>query len=251
MVSVNIICRNEEKNIEECLKSVLWADEIVVVDGESSDKTTEIAKKYTDKVFVNKWQGFAAQRSFALGKSTKEWILVLDADERCSLELKEEILSFLSSNNIIFKGFRLPRRNYFLGKWIKHGGWYPGYQFRFFRKDSTTVSDRLVHEGYVINGETGVMKNDILHYTVQSVSEFMQKVNGYSTLQAEEKSGRRVIKFKDILLRPIVAFYIQFFIRGGFRDGIHGLMVANFDVITNMLTYMKIWELQNKENNIK
>ena len=247
MVSVNIICKNEEQNIEDCLKSVLWADEIIVVDGESTDKTVEIARKFTDKVYINKWEGFASQRSFALGKSTKDWVLVLDADERCSPELKDEIMAYLNSNNKIYKGFKLPRRNFFLGKWIKHGGWYPGYQFRFFRKDSTIVSDRLVHEGYVIDGEIGTMKNDILHYTVQSISEFMHKVNGYSTLQAKEKSKRRNVKFRDILLRPIASFYIQFFVRGGFRDGIHGLMVANFDVITNMLTYMKIWELQNKE----
>ena len=247
MVSVNIICKNEEQNIEDCLKSVLWADEIIVVDGESTDKTVEIARKFTDKVYINKWEGFASQRSFALGKSTKDWVLVLDADERCSPELKDEIIAYLNSNDKIYKGFKLPRRNFFLGKWIKHGGWYPGYQFRFFRKDSTIVSDRLVHEGYVIDGEIGTMKNDILHYTVQSISEFMHKVNGYSTLQAEEKSKRHNVKFRDILLRPIASFYIQFFVRGGFRDGIHGLMVANFDVITNMLTYMKIWELQNKE----
>lgn len=249
MVSVNIICKNEEKNVEDCLKSVLWADEIVVVDGESNDNTVEIAKRYTDKVFTNKWEGFAKQRSFALAKSTKDWVLVLDADERCSPELKDEILSSLKSNDLVFKGFKLPRRNFFLGKWIKHGGWYPGYQFRLFRRDCTTVSDRLVHEGYVIDGEIGTMKSDIIHYTVQSVSEFMSKVNGYSTLQAEEKRYRRVVKFRDILFRPLAAFYIQFLIRRGFRDGIHGLMVANFDVITNMLTYMKIWELQNKEKN--
>lgn len=251
MVSVNIICRNEEKNIEDCLKSVLWADEIIVVDGESTDKTVEIAKKYTDKVFINKWEGFANQRNFALGKSTGDWVLVLDADERCSPELKEEILSTLSSNNLNFNGFKLPRRNFFLGKWIKYGGWYPGYQFRLFKRECTSVSDRLVHEGYEIEGEIGTMKSDILHYTVQSVSGFMHKVNGYSSLQAEEKSKRRVVKFRDILFRPLAAFYIQFLIRGGFRDGIHGLMVANFDVITNMLTYMKIWELQNKDKEQK
>ena len=245
MISVNIICRNEEKNLDDCLKSILWADEIIVVDGESADSTVDIAKKYTDKVYINKWNGFAKQRSFALSKSTKDWVLVLDADERCSPELKEEIISFLNSNSIEFKGFKLPRKNFFLGKWIQHGGWYPGYQYRFFSRKFTTVTDRLVHEGYVIDGEIGTMRNDILHYTVQSVSEFMHKINTYSTLQAEEKSRRKIVKFKDILLRPIAAFFVQFFIRGGFKDGVHGLMVTNFDVITNMLTYMKIWELQN------
>lgn len=246
MISVNIICRNEEKNIEDCLKSVLWADEIIVIDAESADRTLEIAKKYTDKVFVNKWEGFAKQRTFALEKSKKDWVLALDADERCSLGLKEEIVSFIASNNHNIKGFKLPRQNYFLGKWIKYGGWYPGYQLRFFKRSNVKVSDRLVHEGYEVDGDIGVMKNDIIHYTVQSVFDFMNRVNGYSNLQAEEKSKNGNIGFLDIFIQPLKSFVIQYIFKGGFRDGLHGLMVYNFDAITRMLTYMKIWEKQNK-----
>lgn len=249
MISVNIICKNEEKNIEDCLKSVLWADEIIVVDGESEDKTVEIARKYSKNVYVNKWEGFAKQRQFALDKSLKEWVLVLDADERCSNELREEIHSIINTNDIKYNGFKLPRKSFFLSKWIKHGGWYPGYQKRFFRKEQTKISDRLVHEGYEIEGEVGVLKGDILHYTVQSISDYMSRVNKYSTLQAEEKKDRRIVKFSDLLFRPITTFFVQFIIRGGFKDGVHGLMVATFSVITNMLTYMKIWESQNKNGN--
>jgi len=251
LVSVNIICKNEEKNLEDCLKSVLWADEIIVVDGESTDGTVEAAKKYTDKVYVNKWEGFAKQRSFALGKSTKDWVLVLDADERCSSGLKEEIVSFLESNNVDIKGFNLPRRNFFLGKWIKHGGWYPGYQMRFFYRTNARISDRLVHEGFEVNGKTGVMKNDIIHYTVQSVYDFMNRVNRYSNLQAVEKSKKGRVGFWDIFIQPMKSFLVQYIIKGGFRDGIHGLMAHNFDSITRMLTYMKIWEMQNKEKSKK
>lgn len=246
MISVNIICRNEEKNIEDCLKSVLWADEIIVVDAESADRTLEIAKKYTDRVFVNKWEGFAKQRTFALEKSKKDWVLALDADERCSSGLKEEIVSFIASNNHNIKGFKLPRQNYFLGKWIKYGGWYPGYQLRFFKRSNVKVSDRLVHEGYEVDGDIGVMKNDIIHYTVQSVFEFMNRVNGYSNLKAEEKSKNGNIGFLDIFIQPLKSFVVQYIFKGGFRDGLHGLMVYNFDAITRMLTYMKIWEKQNK-----
>ena len=249
MVSVNIICKNEEKNVEDCLKSVLWADEIVVVDGESNDNTVEIAKRYTDKVFINKWEGFAKQRNFALGKSTKDWVLVLDADERCSPELKYEILSTLDSNDLIFKGFKLPRRNFFLGKWIKHGGWYPGYQLRLFNRLNVSISERLVHEGYEINGETGTMKSDIIHHTVQSVFEFMNRINRYSDLQSEEKAIRRNVGFMDIFIQPVKSFIVQYVFKRGFLDGIHGLMVFNFDAMTRMLTYMKIWEKQNKGKN--
>ncbi len=246
MVSVNIICKNEEKNIEDCLKSVIWADEIVVVDGESTDNTVEIARRYTDKVFVNKWEGFTIQRNFAISKSSKKWILVLDADERCTPELKEEIFSYLNSNNLNFNGFRLPRRNFFLGKWIKYGGWYPGYQLRFFNIKFVSVSRRPVHEGYEVSGDVGIMKNDIIHYTVQSLFDFMNRINKYSDLQADEKALYGNVGFLNIFIQPLKSFIVQYIFKRGFLDGIHGLMVLNFDAITKMLTYMKIWEKQNK-----
>lgn len=249
MISVNIICKDEEKNIEDCLKSVEWADEIIVVDGESSDRTVEIAQKYTNKVFVRKWDGFMNQRLFALEKTTNDWILVLDADERCSDELKDNLLSTIKSNSITNKGFKLSRKNYILNKWIKHGGWYPGYQMRFFRKDSVKISERLVHEGYEVSGETGIIKGDIIHYTVQSLSDFAARINKYSTLQAEEKSKKVKAGFWLIAIQPIKSFVVQYIFKRGFLDGIHGLMAYYFDSITRMLTYMKIWELQNKQKN--
>lgn len=249
MISVNIICKDEEKNIEDCLKSVEWADEIIVVDGESSDQTAEIAKKYTEHVYVKAWEGFYKQRKFALEKSTKDWILALDADERCSEELRDNILLTAKSNSIENKGFRLARKNFFLGRWIKHGGWYPGYQMRFFRRDSVSISDRLVHEGYEILGNSGVLKGDILHYTVQSISEFAGRINKYSTLQAAEKSKRINAGFAGMLIQPLKSFIVQYIFKRGFLDGIFGLMAYYFDSITRMLTYMKIWELQNKDKN--
>ena len=135
MVSGLIICKNEEKNIEECIKSILWCDEIIVVDSFSTDNTINIVKKYTEKVFQNEWHGFADQRKFALSKAVNEWIFTIDADERCSVELKEEIANILKQNVISENGFEIPRKSFFLDKWIKHGGWYPNYQLRFFRKE--------------------------------------------------------------------------------------------------------------------
>jgi glycosyltransferase involved in cell wall biosynthesis len=247
MLSVTIICKNEEENIRECLESVKWVDEIILVDSYSIDRTIEIAKEYTDKIYQQEWLGFAKQREFALSKVSKEWVFPLDADERCSPELKDEILSVIKSENK-FKGYRIPRKSFFLNKWIKHGGWYPGYQTRLFLKEKAYVADRLVHEGYEINGETGFLKNNILHYTVNSISDYMGRVNHYSTLQAVEKSKKKKIKISDILFRPIASHIQQFILKRGFLDGIYGLMVTNFDVITNMLTYMKAWELQHKSN---
>ena len=161
-----VICKNEEKNIEACLKSILWCDEIVVADSFSSDNTLNIAKRYTDKIYQNEWKGFAAQRKFALSKAGSEWILSLDADERCTPELESEIRSVLSADNVSEEGFEIPRKSFFLGKWIKHCGWYPDHQLRLFRKDSGYVKERLVHEGYEVNGKIGKLRNDILHFEI-------------------------------------------------------------------------------------
>ncbi|MCX6165970.1 MAG: glycosyltransferase family 2 protein [Ignavibacteriae bacterium] len=250
MLAVTIICKNEEENIRECLESVKWADEIILVDSFSKDKTIEIAKEYTDKIFQEEWKGFTKQREFALSKVSEKWVFPLDADERCSPELKDEILSVIKSDKN-FTGYRIPRKSFFMGKWIKHCGWYPGYQTRLFLKDKAMVADRLVHEGYEIDGEMGFLKSDILHYTVISISDYMHKVNNYSSLQAVEKSKKKKIKLYDILLRPTASFIQQFIFKKGFLDGIYGLMVTNFDIITNMLTYMKAWELQHKQNKKK
>jgi glycosyltransferase involved in cell wall biosynthesis len=250
MLSVTIITKNEEENIRECLESIKWADEIIIVDSFSTDKTIEIVKEYTNKIFQQEWLGFAKQREFALSKVSNNWVFPLDADERCSQELKDEILSIIKSENI-FSGYRIPRKSFFLNKWIKYGGWYPGYQTRLFLKDKAVVTDRLVHEGYEVKGELGFLKNDILHYTVTSITDYMSKVNHYSSLQAVEKSNKKKIEITDILFRPIASYIQQFILKRGFLDGIHGLMVTNFDVITNMLTYMKAWEIQHKSNKEK
>ena len=245
MLSVTVITKNEEDNIRKCLESVKWADEIIVVDSYSTDKTLQIAKEFTEKVYTEEWKGFAKQREFALSKASNEWVFPLDADERCSDELREEILGIIKSGSK-FSGFRIPRKTFFLGKWIRHCGWYPGYQTRFFRKEKTKVTDRLVHEGYEVEGDMGFLKGDILHYSVTSITDYMRKVNNYSTLQAMEKANKKEVKFSDLLLRPVAAHLQNFIFKKGFLDGVHGLMVTNFDIITNMLTYMKAWEIQNK-----
>lgn len=243
-LSVIIICKNEEKNISTCLESIKWADEIIVVDAFSSDKTIDIARRYTNKVFQNHWEGYTAQRRFALEKASHQWVFSIDADEKCTEELKSEILDAIQHSGKI-AGYKIPRKSYFLGKWIRYCGWYPGYQLRLFKKSETYVTDRLVHEGYEVKGKIGYLKNAIEHYTVSSIADYMNRVNVYSTLQAYEKLNRRKVGFKDLFFRPISSFMRQFLIQRGFLDGIYGLMVTFFDVITNMLTYMKIWEMQH------
>lgn len=242
-----VICHNEEKNIEDCLKSILWCDEIVIADSFSTDNTLNIAKNYTDKIFQNEWKGFAAQRKFALSKTDSEWIFSLDADERCTTELESEIKSIIFSGNVSEDGFEIPRKSFFLNKWIRHGGWYPNYQLRLFRKSKAGVTDRLVHESYSVNGSKSRLKNDILHYTVTSVSEFVTRINSYSDLSALEKYGKRKTGFFQLLIFPGLAFLQQYILKGNFLDGKEGLMVSKFHMMTKLLNYMKIMEMQIKD----
>lgn len=243
-LSVTIIAGNEEKNIRDCLESIKWADEIIVVDSESTDRTVEIAREYNATVFIKKWEGFSPQRKFALEKASHEWVLSLDADERVTPELKIEIEKILSGKDQA-NGYFVPRRNYFLGKHITKCFWYPDYQLRFFKKSQTSVTDKKVHEGYIVNGTPGHMKNDLIHHTHQNLYDTFKKVNDYSSLVAEEKAGQRRVSSGDLLLHPLAAFFNHYISRKGYQEGIHGFMISAIHAVTNLLTYTKIWEIQN------
>lgn len=245
-LSVLIIACNEEKNIKDCLESIKWADDIIVVDSESKDATVEISKTFTGNVYVNKWPGFAGQRKFALSKAKNKWVLSIDADERVSPELKDEIISIINKADAI-DGYYIPRRNYFLDKIVKSCRWYPDYQLRLFKRECASVTDRKVHEGYFVEGKTSKLNSDLIHFTHQSIHETILKVNNYSSLNAEERADRKKIKGYHIILNPIAAFLNHFIARKGYKDGIYGLMVSIIHSITNALTYMKIWELQHKK----
>lgn len=246
-LSVLIITYNEEKNIKDCLESVKWADEIVLVDAESTDNTANIANNYTDKIFTRKWDGYSNQRTFSLHQASYDWVLSLDADERVTEELRKEIEVILNNDNNI-NGYYIPRRNYFLDKEITSCFWYPDYQLRLFKKDSARVNIRKVHEGFEVEGNKGYLKGDLIHLTHQNLTDTFKKINEYSSLQAEEKVNSRRIKPCDIVLHPIAAFLNHFISRKGYKDGIYGLMVSLVHMMTNMMTYMKIWEIQNIKN---
>ena len=180
-LSVFIITQNNESHIRDCLESIKWVDEIVVVDSFSSDRTVEICREYTDKIFQHKLEGFGFQRNLALGYTTSEWTLSLDVDERVTKELKEEIRETLKNNPDV-DGYFIPRRSHFLGQEIRHCGLYPDYrQVQLFRKDKMEYEDRRVHEGYVLSGKTARLKEHILHYSFRTVEEFVRKMNLYSS----------------------------------------------------------------------
>jgi glycosyltransferase involved in cell wall biosynthesis len=243
-LSVTIIAGAEENNIRECLESVRWADEIIVVNNFTDDRTVAIAREYTPHVYLRKWEGFASQKQYALEQATNEWVFSLDADERVSPELKEEILKSIGSDTP-FTGFRIPRRNYFMDRWIKHCGWYPGYQMRLFRRGAARITDRMVHEGFVVDGPIGTLTGDIIHYTHPTVWETIRKINEYSSLRALEKYKHKKITVIGIVFRPVIAFLQMFIGRQGYRDGVYGLMVSSIHAITSALMAMKTWELQH------
>ncbi len=244
-ISVTIITKDEEQLIEDCLKSVSWADEIVVVDSGSKDTTLKITKKYTEKIFFNEWKGFAAQKDYALSQTKNDWVLSIDADERVSDELKKEI-EYIDFSK--FDGYLIPRENYFFKKHITTCGWGRDRQLRLFRKSKTKLTDRLVHEGFDVDGNIGNLKNPIIHFTFNSIEKTISKINQYSTLEATEKyKTKKKITGRMILTHGVSSFLRAFVSLRGYKDGVHGLMISIIDSITTFLTYMKMWELQNKD----
>jgi glycosyltransferase involved in cell wall biosynthesis len=242
-ISVIVIAGNEEDNIEDCLKSVAWADEIVVVDSESTDRTVEIAKRHTPNVLVRAWRGYADQKAFALQVASHEWVLSLDADERVQPKLAEEIVA---ADLDAFDGYRIKRENYFLGKRIRGCGWGRDYQLRLFRKSKATVTDRVVHEGFKVDGTVGTLAGAITHYSYRTLKEAFAKVETYSTLEATEKVDRKSANPIAIFATPACAFLHCFIVRRGFVDGTHGAMVSLMHALTKTQVRMKIWEMRRK-----
>lgn len=246
-VTATVITFNEENNIESCLESLSWADEIVVVDSESTDRTVEIAKRYTNKVFINPWPGHKQQKNFAIDQSANKWIFSLDADERVTPELKEYILKVLESPEA--DGYRFPRLNHFLGKLIKHGGWYPDHVLRLFRKDKGRFGGMNPHD--VVKIENGIIVTSttpMIHFTYSSIEQFMDKINLYSSIAATEKyRNNRYYIFLPLLiiLKPIWKFFEVYIFKLAILDGFHGFLIAAASSISIFWRYVKIWELSN------
>jgi len=244
-ISVIVITKNEEKNITDCLKSVEWADEIIVVDSESTDETIKLAKKFTEKIFIRKWEGYVSQKRYALGLASYEWVLSLDADERITEELKNEILN-LSLDNI--SGFRIRRKNFLLKKEITSCGWEKDYQLRLMKKDKADFSDRLVHEKFIVEGEVKTLTNPMLHYTFLSFTDYLNKINYYTSLKVQELfKKKKKIGGWTIFSHSVSAFFAFFIIRKGFKDGVYGLIISFLHSVSTLMNYIKLWELQNRE----
>jgi len=242
-VSVVIVTKNEEQNIEDALKSVEDAQEIIVVDSFSSDRTVDICKRYTEKVYQHEWQGFARQKQKAVDYAQGQWVMILDADERVTPALKQEIGDIISHGQC--SGYYVPRENYFIGKWIRHSGWWPDNTLRLFRKEKGRLEPREVHERVVVEGATGYLKNPLRHYTYRSVSDFVERMERYSTLaarEAEKKSGGAGVC--SLMVRPLATFVKMYVLRMGFLDGTRGVMLAVLYSYYTFLKYAKVWEMK-------
>lgn len=246
-LSVIVITQNEADKIRDCLESVSWADELIIVDGGSTDNTIAICREFTSHVLENPWPGYAAQKQFALDHATKSWVLSIDSDERLSDPLVQEIKALLANPEAEFDGYYIPRLSSFLGKPIRYGGWYPGYQLRLFRRDKTTVRQSRVHEGFLVNGKCGHLKYDMIHDTHTTIESSLVRMNRYSTLEAEDRweSGRvRNVTWGSIIVHPLSAFLRQFLHLRGYRDGMHGFILALVTAMVKMALYIKLWERQ-------
>lgn len=251
MISIVILTKNEEKNILDCLDSVSWADEIVVVDDFSVDRTVEVIKMFSSKVklFKNHLDGdFSAQRNFALSKTTKDWVLFIDADERVSKELREEINSILieEKNRPQNIGFYISRKDIMWGKILKHGETGNIKLLRLAKRDAGIWQGR-VHEEWVINGKVSELEEKIIHYPHQTVNEFLEEINFYTTIRAKELYDKKTeITLKDIILYPKAKFLLNFFLKLGFLDGLEGLIFAILMSFHSFLVRAKLWIYSQK-----
>lgn len=241
-ISVIIITLNEERNIEECLESVKWADEIVIVDSHSADRTRDIAAKYTNKIFEMDWQGYSAAKNFALEQTSSDWILWIDADERVTDELRKEINNTIEGNTE-FDGYEVPRMAYFLGRWIKHCGWYPGYVLRLFKRGTAKFDNSNVHEGLQFENPRGRLQHDLLHYTDRNIEHYYTKFNRYTSLAIDDLAARnKKYRISDLLFRPLFAFFKMYILKRGFLDGIQGFLLCVFSANYVFTKYAKLWE---------
>jgi (heptosyl)LPS beta-1,4-glucosyltransferase len=250
-ITATIITLNEAENIRAACESVAWADEILVVDSESTDSTRAIATECGARVIVNPWPGFSAQKQFAVDSASNDWIFSLDADERVSPELVASISALQSTNESnLADGYRVARRAFYQGRWIRGGGWYPDYQLRLFKRRRGRWGERLIHESVTMDrgAQVGTLGGDLLHYSMRDTDHHRQMIEErYAPLGARQmfRDGQRTSAWRIALAGP-AAFLRSFLLKGGFRDGRAGLTIANFAWRHASLKHTILYDLQNQ-----
>jgi glycosyltransferase involved in cell wall biosynthesis len=248
-LSVILITKNEAANIRDCLNSVSFADEIIVLDSGSTDSTVELCRSFTQQVFRNAdWQGFGVQKNRALNQAQGEWILSIDADERVTPALRAEIQQIIQHPMEV--AFRIPRCSYYCGRWIKHSGWQPDYVTRLFRRDSARFSNDLVHEQVqLLSGKIGTLQNPLLHYSFTSLEEVLDKINHYSSASAHTlKDKGQPSSLKKAIVHGLWTFVRTYFLKRGFLDGREGFLLAVSNAEGTYYRYLKLMYLQEHVN---
>jgi glycosyltransferase involved in cell wall biosynthesis len=248
-ITVTIISHNEEKKIADAIKSAAWAAEVLVVDSESSDSTTQIAANLGAKVIVRPWPGFSEQKQFAVDSAENDWVLSLDADERVSDELRHEILTLKSSLELA-DGYRIPRLTYYMGRPTRHSGWYPDRQLRLFNRRKGHWGERLIHESVEMDPEAVVknLKGDLHHFSIDDAGHHNRMISErYAPLAAEEmfKSGRRTSRIGVMTAGPL-AFVRSYFLKAGVLDGFSGFCIARFAAHNSFLKHLLLLEMQSR-----
>jgi glycosyltransferase involved in cell wall biosynthesis len=248
-LSVITITLNEERRLERALRSVAWADERIVVDSFSSDRTVEIARSLGATVHQYEYPGSSRQMERGISHATGDWILFLDADEEVSPELAEEIHRILRGGTG-HTGFEIPFRSKAFGRWIEHGGWTPDYHLRLIRRDAYAVNHAEVHGGFETTGSRGRLTGVVNHYTYDHLFAYVSKMNDYTSLEVANRIRSRPgagARWYNMILSPVSHFLTMFFSRKGYRDGMHGFILAMLDAVYSFLLYAKLWEYRDAE----
>ena len=246
-LSVAIITKNEAENLPDCLRSVAFAGQIVVVDSGSTDDTVDVAKEFECDVYIEPWRGFGPQKQFAIDQCRNPWILLIDADERLPWDTAQAIKNIVLNSLTAAAGFSFPRKNFFQGRWVKHAGWWPDRVVRLFRKNLGRMTEAKVHEALEIDGLVEALVYPIEHFTESRLSRIIQKIDQYSTLGAEEsfKEGKTASLWAAAF-RAKLAFLHNYFFRCGFLDGPQGLTLAVTNAVNKFFKYAKLAEM-NKQ----
>jgi glycosyltransferase involved in cell wall biosynthesis len=240
-LTVTVITRNESANIAAALDSVSWADELLVVDSHSTDDTVALARRRTERVVVRDWPGYSAQKNFAAGQASHDWILSLDADERVTSALADEIRQRLRGEPAA-RGYRIPRISFYLGKWVRTTDWYPDYQLRLYDRRVSTWTG-AVHEGVTVGGAVGRLRADLQHFPYRDIAHHLQTIDRYTTLAAQQMCERGdTVSVAGLAARPVGAFLRNYLARGGWRDGSVGFVVSVLNSYYVFLKFAKLWE---------
>ncbi|WP_242926661.1 glycosyltransferase family 2 protein [Pontibacter vulgaris] len=248
-VTAIIICKNESQNIAAAIESVLWANEVLIVDSFSTDNTLEIAVKYPVKILQHVFENYSAQRNWATTQAANNWVLMLDADERVTPELSQEILQLLQ-NTPAHHAYEIFRKNYFMGERVRFSGWQNDGVVRLFNREHCRYSDKFVHEELVVPGHIGKLKYKIIHYTYKDLAQYLDKWNSYSWLSARDKAARtKNVTLFHLAVKPLVRFLKQYFLKLGILDGKVGFTIAFLAASSVFMRYLKIWRI--REENLK